>query len=346
MKKTLGMIALTGGLVAAGCAMLPTTGAKAPAGQPTAVGLSGPGSAEFSVGGAARGIQALPGGANGAKYVVARIYAADPTNGTTYAASKSIAIESVDGNPLVATASVPSTGIVSLTLPKIPAGKHVIQVSAYNTVTPDMTAAFVENPGAKNELVAQSEAFVQTAVGLPYNVTFPVYTILRAASTSLTIEASPSANATTSAGIKLTTAAPATGLYLRMANWNPYANLSASESVRLVITHPSTGFTQAFVSAPGTASWTIGDIRSTNGFSAATNISTWSYSPDRKYLYTDINFKTFNASYASLYATDSYAVKDQGSFSLFLPAAFVPTNAEIVLHDLGLGGSQSGTGGL
>ncbi|MNX93039.1 hypothetical protein D3C86_1252080 [compost metagenome] len=328
MKKTLGMIALTGGLVAAGCAMLPTTGAKAPAAQPAAVGLSGPGSAYINLNGE-RSVQAIAGGA---KEVVARVYEADATYGTAFAASGSVAatLEKYDGKVLLATASVSSTGVANLILPPLPAGKHVIKLDAYKLPNMVDGTTGADNAGADVNLVAQSEAYVQTVVGLPYKATFPLFMAFTTA-----LDASPSAGSATVSVNAPAVVAGTTGLFLRMPSWNYYAN-TASQSVRLVITHP-TAFAVNFASG-STGTYGYGDVFAAKGFATA-SIPAWSWTSDRKYLYTDLDFSGISA---ADYATDSYAVKNVGSLSLSLPAVYVPSGYKLQVIDAASGSSQNG----
>ncbi|HEY9900122.1 MAG TPA: hypothetical protein V6D00_13155 [Pantanalinema sp.] len=326
MKKTLGMIALTGGLVAAGCAMLPTTGAKAPAGQPTAVGLSGPGSAYINMNGD-RGIQAIAGGA---KEVVARVYEADATYGSAFAASGSAAavIEQYQSKVLMATASVVS-GTANLVLPPLPAGKHVIKLDAYKFAGM-VDAAGADTASASTNLVAQSEAYVQTVVGLPYKATFPLFMTF-----ATTVDASPSSGTATLSVQAPAVVAGTTGLFLRMANWNYYAN-TASNSLRLVITHPTAFAANLASGSAGT--YGIGDVKAAKGFTTG-SIPAWSWTNDRKYLYTDL---TFLAASASEYASNSYTVKTTGSLSLSLPAVFAPSGYKLTVIDAASGSSLDG----
>lgn len=338
MKKTLGMIALTGGLVATGCAMLPTTGAKAPAAQPTAVGLSGPGTAVVNMAGADRNIQVVGGGA---KFVYARIYQADSGSfGTAFAASDSI--ETFASKILTASGSVTTAGVATLTLPSLPAGKHVIQVNGYNTLTPDInwtTGADNNAAAVKATLVAQGEAYVETEVGMPYTAKFNMFAKFPGV-----------LDATTSATYSISTtlvSVPVGGIAFRMMDWNHYGNLSASQTIRVVIQNPTKDFTNTIATTSAAAYWQLGHIQAAEGFQATQSFGTWNWgpgaTPNKRYIYTDLDLTS--ATLATKYATNSFAVGQQGlgSLSFVMPTTLAPAGVKIYLHDLGKAGSGDGT---
>lgn len=353
MKKTLGMIALTGGLVAAGCAMLPSTGAKAPASQPAAVGMSGPGTAILHMNGAERGVQAVGGGAT---FVFARIYAAaadTATPSTTFAASDSIETN-VNGKYLTASGSVSTAGVATLTLPPLPAGKHVIQVIGYKGTPAINWATGVDSdvPGNRAKMVAQGESFVETAVGMPYSATFgmfarflPVNPTSKLPDVNYVLDASASTNATSSMSLTLVTV-PTTGTFFRIMDWNPFGNVGASKSIRVVLEKTTVGnFPDSIATNSTAAYWRMGHINAEEGFGEATNsFPTWNWGPNnnKRFIYADIDLASESTKTAT-YSADPSDSKVGGSLSFFLPKNLADAGVKIYLHDKGTAGSGDGT---
>ncbi|HEY9855081.1 MAG TPA: hypothetical protein V6D05_05030 [Stenomitos sp.] len=339
MKKTLGLLALTVSLGAVGCAMLPHA-AKAPASTATQTGYSLPGSAVLTnLPGAGYSAQAV---GNGAKIVVARVYSADTAVGVNLrAASPSVFVDTATNKALAATASVVS-GTANLTLPALPGGKYIIKLTAYDTLNHGLNATtWADGATSSYSVVAESEALVNASVGLPYTATFPVFSTFKRV---YNVDASASATVGATTSVKISGLLPGTnGLFLRMANWNHYASLTASQTVRVTIA-ATLPYATNLASGSTAAYWYLGDIQSAKGFQATQSFPAWSWDSTRKYLYTDIPLTT--GTYATDFATNSYSVKGLGSLSLALPSAFVPSGYSLSISDISSGSSNPGSANL
>lgn len=339
MKKTLGLLALTVSLGAVGCAMLPHA-AKAPASTATQTGYSLPGSAVLTnLPGAGYSAQAV---GNGAKIVVARVYLADATYGNKWkAATPSVFVDTATNKYLAATASV-TAGTANLTLPALPGGNYVIKLDAYDTLNHGLNATtWADGATSSYSVVAESEAYVQASVGLPYTATFPVFSTFKR---MYNVDASASAAAGATTSVKISGLLPGTnGLFLRMANWNHYASLTASQTVRLTIAS-TLPYAANMASGSAQGYWFLGDSQSAKGYQATQSFPAWSWDSTRKYLYTDIPLTT--GTYATDFATNSFSVKGLGSISLALPSAFVPSGYSLSISDISSGSSNPGAATL
>jgi hypothetical protein len=283
--------------------------------------------------GAERGIQAVGGGAT---FVYARIYTdLEASSSATFTASDSI--ETVNSKVFTASGSVSTAGVATLTLPSLPAGKHVIQVIGYKGTPAINWATGADTDAAANraKMVAQGEAEVETAVGMPYSATFgmfarflPVNPTSKLPDANYVVDASASSNATPSMSLTLVTV-PTTGTSFRLMDWNPFGNLSASKSIRIVLEKTTTG--------------NFADTIATNS-TAAQSFPTWNWGPNnnKKFVYTDIELTGLESNYAT-YSADPTDSKVGGSFSMFLPSNLAAAGVKIYLHDLGTAGSGDGT---
>lgn len=314
MKKTIGMIALTAGLVAAGCSMLPNT-AKV---SMTEGGASGPVTLNFG-----RSIQAIASNL-GASTVEITVYKADAAT-DLYSPGMTIAKDPLTGANIATTSAV-TANQASVTLPAIPDGRHIIVLNVKK---------------ANGDIVAQSEAFVNALRGVPLTATLPLY-VTYLPNQNLTTYSN---SATASAYLSGLTAGT-NGLALRMTNWSPSMQLAGSGSagVRVSIVNTAAYAASVSTASVGTKSyWAVGNIGSADGFSA-TQSFTWTMSSDKKVLYADVDFTTAGT-IANLVGQNTSSAAS-GSFSFVLPAAALPTGYKVYVTDNASGSSLPGTGGV
>lgn len=329
MKKTLGLLALTVGLAAGGCAMLPH-GPVAPIPSSSAQNLwSGPVTLHLNIPQSLRTTQGLR---SGAKMVDAYVLTATGDVGVVR-----------NGSEIEATTSVNGTGASAIvSLPALPADGHsyFLVINAYNTLTPAaIGTASIDD--ASNSIVAQTEIEIHPTAGLPVTNTLTMFNCI---APSANLDA-PASYSSAISGIT----APTTGLPLRWFAW-PFTDLATgtaggSEGSAVIMTIDG-GKTGAWSTVPtdatkASASFGAWDDASVSYLATASALSgvggvsinpTWSLDSTKRYLYATYAMPSaaFNAS--ASYGTNG-SVGYNPNFSVVLPSDMLPTGYMVYLTD-------------
>lgn len=343
MRKTVGLFALTAGILAAGCAILPHTAKSTGMSGPVTLNLTNIPYAE------GRSTQALK---STAKQVVIKVFKADATYGPTAgsggmggtsAAGLELATDPIAGTVLVSSASITSTA-TKVTLPGIPSGGHVIKMyvfstknAQHNSVTGDLYG------GSDQNLIAESEAYVNPIVGVPLNASLPMWSTYAINGNLHTVDNTDATSSASFSGITVGT----TGLYLRMADWNPFTRLATQTAtndfkIRVSIT-VNTAY--AWTVASDSAYWKLGHVASPFGFST-TKAITWAFSEDRKAVYADINPYDADGEQAGIRKYVDATEHASGSLSIWLPNTLCTTGYQVHVTDANEGMSLGGNGSI
>lgn len=332
MNKTFGLLALTVGVAAGGCALLPN-GPMAHI-NPNEGKWSGPVTVKVNIPAELRSVQGLR---SGVKMV--EIFAMT---------SKGQDVVQRNGSDVVATASVTGTGAAAtVTLPALPADgrSFYLVINGYtSTSVPDaalMSAVATNSFNAADTsasscsyIVAQTDSLITPVpgVGIPLSVT--MYNTV-APSANLNYNGGTSTGmvyASTFSGIT----PPSGGLPIRWFAWDLGASLSAgavgTTSVRLTAyrssgTWPtSTTYTQSGTGA-ATVSYGCWDTASD---SLTATVSSWTTDSSGKYAYFDIDI-TERTSGDN--CTASFQAGRGTNLSVILPSFFLPTGYSLTLTD-------------
>lgn len=341
MKKTFGLLALTVGVTAAGCALLPqgpVATLKSNADQ-----WSGPVTVKVNLPAEMRTVQGLR---SGVKMV--EIFAMT-RNGSD--------IVQRSGADLVATASVTGTGAAAtVTLPALPANgdrihliingytsTNVPNAGLMSTVLGTATASFdpsVTAASSASYIVAQTDAQVVpvAGVGLPLSVT--MYNCV-APSANLKFDDNNALSAMVYASSFSGITSPSGGLPVRWLNWswgNSTEGLhsgptNSSASVRLTAYRPTgawtanTAYTQTGTGVATVSFGTWDDHR----YGITATCSSWTTDSSGKYAYMDIEFTT--GGFASNSASTSFDAGEGSHLSAVVPSFFCPTGYTLTLSD-------------
>lgn len=353
MRKTVGLFALTAGIIAAGCAVLPHA-VKVPV-----AGVSGP--VTLNLTGipyaSGRSTQALKSTTKSMAVIVYKsntTYGPSGTSGGCVAPGLEVEKDPVSGAVLVSTASITSSA-TSFTLPRIPAGPHVIKVYVFNAVITTVASqdALVDHvtgavtDGAPYYEVGEAETYVSPIVGVPLAASLPVYSTIDHAGTLQT-----RTGATGSVSFSGVVPSTTGNFYLRLPSWNPYTEMAsavwAGYAVRVSITSP-TAWTSALQTslASGGASFSIGDISTPKGFSPAKALD-WYWSSDGKTAYTNIYpaAATVSADGAVVAPFMSPTLAASSSVSMIFNKSLLPTGYTLYMMDFLKGSSLPGNGTL
>lgn len=340
MKKTFGLLALTVGLVAGGCALLPhgpVANLKSNADQ-----WSGPVTLTVNIPQEMRAVQGLR---SGVKMV--EIFAMT-RNGSD--------IVQRSGSDLVATASVTGSGAAAtVTLPALPANGARIQliINGYtstnvpnaglmSTVLGTATASFdpsSTSASSASYIVAQTDAQVVpvAGVGLPLSVT--MYNCV-APSANLKYNGGTAAGQVYASSFSGITA-PSGGLPVRWLNWSwgdvtnglHSGPTNGTASVRLTAYRATgawsanTAYAQAATAAATVSFGTWDDHR----YGIPATCSAWTTDSTGKYAYMDISFTT--GGFASGSASASFDAGEGSNLSVNVPSFFCPTGYVLTLSD-------------
>lgn len=271
-------------------------------------------------------------------------------------ASNGGALDSTESGLSVSTSSV-ATGATSATvnMPAMAGGDHVLQINLYKStkrMSDAGTGADLDH--ARYYLIAQGEVRVTAIVGVPTTATARLYQTVSGPNT-LDCRV-PGTTATTS--VILSGLTGTSGLYLRMANFNPFqmlwsgAEVANQHKVRVGIVSPTAYSWTVASGSTAAGDFSLGSVLAAQGFatgsfsipSEAGTSKIWNWgSTDRKVIYTDVDLTTLDASYQNLYTNpaDPYGA----ALTLYLPAALCPTGFKVYLTDRGSNVAAAGSTG-
>lgn len=340
------------GLALAGCALLPHVGlAPARLSGPITLRITNLPTSDRQIQTSTANTSNLP-TASTTKQIELKVFVGSAPNSLV---SSGGTIETSGSGLAIATISAPLTGAAIVNIPALPSGDHIIQVNVYKSnATMYDPSSGVALPQARFYQVAQGEAYINSIIGVSTSTSMRLYQTLVAASN---LDAQDPNNATTSVLVKGVSAAPP-GMYLRLANWNPYYLLFSGDpsytgKVRIAIVAP-TAYSWTVASTSANAGyWMVGDVNSTTGFAShsfavppeAGTADIWNWgNASRTAVYTDVDLKALNANYQNLYTVvgDPYG----GSLSLVLPTTLCPTNYSLYISDRSADTSLAGTATL